>query len=65
MHALEMLAPHSVPSPPLQQKEQKNFRLTRVCIRLLQKLGLAWGVSESAVIERLVREEAERQRIQP
>lgn len=50
----------AMPTPPLQQKEQKNFRLTVVCINMLQDLGRAWGVPESAVIERLAREAHER-----
>jgi hypothetical protein len=51
MHALL-----TMPSPPLQQKVQKNFRLTQVCVNMLQDLGRAWGVPESSVIERLTRE---------
>jgi hypothetical protein len=50
----------AVPSPPLQQKVQKNFRLTEIGVRMLQQLAMQGGVSESAVIERLVREEMER-----
>lgn len=53
----------TVPHRPLQQKEQKNFRLTRVAITMLQKLGITMGLSESAVIERLAREEFERRRL--
>lgn len=50
----------AVPSPPLQQKVQKNFRLTEIGVRMLQQLAMQGGVSESAVIERLVREEMDR-----
>lgn len=57
MPPLLAAAPDTVPHRPLQQKEQKNFRLTQVCIRMLQRLGVAMGHSESGVIETLVREE--------
>ncbi len=49
-----------MPSLPLQPKEQKNFRLTTLCIGMMQDLAIAWGVSESAVVERIVRESHER-----
>lgn len=52
-----------VPSPPLQQKEQKNFRLTKICVHLMQDLARGRGVGESALIELLIREEAERKGI--
>lgn len=38
-----------------EQKEQKNFRLTKECTRLLSRLAQVNGVSESALLEMLVR----------
>lgn len=49
----------AMPTPPLQQKEQKNFRLTTTCLKMMQDLALAWGTTESSVIERVIRESHE------
>jgi hypothetical protein len=49
--------------PASPDRTQTAFRFTPKARRLLERLADKWGVSMAAVLERLIREEAERQRI--
>ena len=53
------------PAPTSQQKSQKNYRLTNRCIGMMQQLATARGITESALIEIVMREEYERRGFKP
>jgi hypothetical protein len=42
------------------KKEQKNFRLSYHCRVLIEKMALSYGITESALMEVLIREAADR-----
>jgi hypothetical protein len=58
-------APYVSPAPPSQQKTQKNYRLTDRCIRMMQQLAQSRGITESALIEIVMREEYDRRGFKP
>jgi DNA-binding MarR family transcriptional regulator len=49
--------------PASPDRTQTAFRFTPKGRKLLERLAKKWGVSMAAVLERLIREEAERQSI--
>ena len=53
------------PAPPAQQKVQKNYRLTTICVRMMQQMANARGITESALIELVMLDEYGRKGFKP